>query len=155
VNRSIRRVGYGLILLILVLVGQLTYLQVVDANKLANDPHNVRRLLDEYNRARGEILTADGQIVAQSLPSTGDFKYQRVYPQGPLFVQISGYQSFAGLVGNTGVEASYDNVMTGRDPNLRFSNLRDIVNGKLDTANVVLAATKSVQQVAHDALGNE
>jgi peptidoglycan glycosyltransferase len=75
VNRPIRRVGYAVTVLILLLVGQLTYLQVVDANNLANDPKNVRKQLKEYSRARGEILTADGQIVAQSLPTTGDFKF--------------------------------------------------------------------------------
>ena len=41
-NRPIRRVGYVVIVLILLLVGQLTYLQVVDASNLANDPRNVR-----------------------------------------------------------------------------------------------------------------
>ena len=43
VNRPIRRVGYAVTVLILLLVAQLTYLQVVDANNLANDPKNVRK----------------------------------------------------------------------------------------------------------------
>ena len=42
VNRPIRRVGNAVTVLILLLVAQLTYLQVVDANNLANDPRNVR-----------------------------------------------------------------------------------------------------------------
>ena len=37
-NRPIRRVGYAVTVLILLLVAQLTYLQVVDADNLANDP---------------------------------------------------------------------------------------------------------------------
>ena len=114
-NRPIRRVGYAVTVLILLLVAQLTYLQVVDADNLANDPRNVRKQLKDYNRARGEILTADGQIVAESVPTTGDFKYQRVYPQGGLFAQIVGYQSFVNLVGTTGVEESYNDVLTGQD----------------------------------------
>src|SRR4029077_4056161 len=81
VNRPIRRVGYAVTVLILLLVAQLTYLQVVDANNLANNPKNVRKQLKDYNRARGEILTADGQIVARSVPTDGDFKYMRQYPQ--------------------------------------------------------------------------
>ena len=121
-NRAIRRVGYALTALILVLVGQLTYLQVVDASNLANDPNNIRKYLRDVNRPRGEILTADDQIVAQSQPSTGDLKFQRVYPQGDLFSGISGYQSF--VVGNTGVEASYNNVLTGRDRQFELQNLR-------------------------------
>ena len=89
-NRPIRRVGYAVTVLILLLVAQLTYLQVVDADNLAHNPKNVRGALKEYNRARGAILTADGQIVAQSLPTTGDFKYVRFYPQGGLYYKLFG-----------------------------------------------------------------
>ena len=121
VNRAIRRVGYALTAVILVLVAQLTYLQVIDASNLANDPNNIRKYLRDVNRARGEILTADDQIVAQSLPTGGELKFQRVYPQGDLFSDISGYQSF--VVGNTGVEASYNNVLTGRDRQFDFSQI--------------------------------
>ena len=152
-NRPIRRVGYAITVLILLLVAQLTYLQVVDANHLAHDPRNVRGALREYNRARGEILTADGGLVARSLPSTGDFKYLRVYPMGTLFAQVSGFQSFVGLVGNTGVEQSYDKVLTGQDSNL-FS-LGNLLSGKADTNNVVLSLTQSAQTAARDALGTE
>ena len=154
-NRPIRHVGYAMIVLMLLLVGQLTYLQVVDANHLANDPRNVRKTLHAYNRARGEILTADGAIVAQSVPTTGDFKYQRKYPLGDLFAQVSGYQSFVGLVGSTGVESSYDKVLTGQDLGLQFNDIGGLVSGKSDTNNVVLSLKQSTQQVAKDALGDQ
>ena len=154
-NRPIRRVGYAIIVLMLLLIGQLTYLQVVDANHLANDPRNVRKTLRAYNRARGEILTADGAIVAQSVPTTGDFKYQRKYPLGELFAQVSGYQSFAGLVGSTGVESSYDKVLTGQDLGLQFNDIGGLVSGKSDTNNVVLSLAQSTQQAAKDALGDQ
>ncbi len=149
-NRAIRRVGYALTVVILVLVGQLTYLQVVDASHLANDPNNIRKYLRDVNRARGEILTADDQIVAQSLNTGGELKYQRVYPQGDLFAQISGYQSF--VFGNTGVEASYNSVLTGRDTQFNFGQ---IVSGKENTGNVVLAQTQNAQQTARDALAGQ
>ncbi len=44
-------------------------------------PEERTHALKEYNRARGKILTADGQVVAESIPTTGDFKYLRFYPQ--------------------------------------------------------------------------
>src|SRR5262249_42028592 len=154
-NGAIRRVGYAMILLILVLVGQLTYLQVVDADNLANDPNNIRKFLRDFNRDRGKILTADGQIVAESLPTQGELKYQRVYPMGDLFSQISGYQSF--VIGNTGVEASYNGVLTGRDPKfqLNLENLPKLFTDKQNTGNVVLAQTQAAQQSARDALGGQ
>jgi peptidoglycan glycosyltransferase len=155
VNRPIRRVGYAVTVLILLLVGQLTYLQVVDANNLANDPKNVRKQLKDFNRARGKILTADGQIVAESRPTTGDFKYQRVYPQVSLFAHVAGYQSFVNLVGSTGVEASYNKVLTGQDTSLQLENLGNALSGKADTNDVVLSLTQSAQQAAVDALGGQ
>lgn len=154
-NGAIRKVGFALTALIIVLVGQLTYLQVVDANRLADDPNNVRTQLRDFNRARGEILTSDGQIVAQSLKTDGELKFQRVYPQADLFAQISGYQSF--VVGNTGVEASYDKVLTGRDRQFQLSleNLGSLFSGKENTGNVVLAQSLAAQQTARDALGGQ
>jgi peptidoglycan glycosyltransferase len=153
VNRPIRRVGYAVTVLILLLIGQLTYLQVVDANNLANNPKNVRRQLKDFNRARGEILTADGQIVAQSLPSQGDFKYTRVYPQQGLFAHTAGYQSFVNLVGSSGVENTYDKVLTGQDTSLQLNDIGGLLNGKSATNNVVLSLTEAAQKAAADALG--
>ena len=151
-NRPIRRVGYAVTVLILLLVAQLTYLQVVDANNLANDPNNVRKQLKDFNRARGDILTADGQIVAQSIPTTGDFKYRRDYPQTGLFAHVVGYQSFVNLVGSTGVEASYDKVLTGQDTSLQLDNLGNTLSGKAVTNDVVLSLTESAQKAAESAL---
>ena len=59
-NTGIRRVGIAIIVLFVGLVAQLTYLQVVDSNKLANDPHNPRKFLADIRRDRGPIVTADG-----------------------------------------------------------------------------------------------
>jgi peptidoglycan glycosyltransferase len=152
VNRPIRRVGYAVTVLILLLVAQLTYLQVVDANNLSHDKRNVRESLKEYNRARGNILTADGQIVAQSIPTTGDFKYMRQYPQVELFAHVAGYQSFVNLVGSTGVEESYNDVLTGKDTSLQLNNLPNVLSGKSQTNNVILSLTETAQKTAADAL---
>src|SRR5204863_248331 len=70
-NRAIRRVGIGVTVLVLLLVGQLTYLQVYDADHLANDPRNIRFQLRDFSKPRGRIVSADGQIVARSV-ETGD-----------------------------------------------------------------------------------
>ncbi len=154
-NRPIRRVAYAVTVLILLLVAQLTYLQVVDADNLANDPKNVRHALKEYNRARGNILTADGQIVAQSIPTTGDFKYLRQYPQVSLFAHVVGYQSFVNLVGSSGVEESYNDVLTGQDSSLQIKNLGNALQGKADTNDVVLSLTESAQKAAEQALAGQ
>jgi len=108
----IRRVARFVFILFFVLVGQLTYLQVVRADDLKNDKFNVRTIINEFAKPRGDIVTADNQVVAFSEPSNDQLKFQRVYPQGELFGHITGFQSI--LVGNTGVESAYNSALRGK-----------------------------------------
>jgi peptidoglycan glycosyltransferase len=152
-NRMIRRVGIAVVVLLLALVCQLTYLQVVDAKKLDRDPRNVRRLVRDYSHPRGEITTADGMVAAKSVPSNDLFKLQRQYPFGPLLSQIVGFQSY--VVGNTGVESTYNDALVGRDAQVARLNFRDILSNKDQFGSVVLTARADVQEVARQALGNQ
>ncbi len=152
-NPAIRKVGVGLILLLLVLVGQLTYLQIVDANNLNHNPHNVRTLLQNANRPRGDVVTADGTVVAHSVPvSDGtEFKYLREYPTAGLFSQVVGYQSF--VFGATGVEASYNSDLTGQSLRVQLHSLGDLLSGAQGTGTVVLSLRADLQRAAQAALG--
>jgi peptidoglycan glycosyltransferase len=153
VNRAIRRVGIAVVVLVLVLVAQLTWLQVIDADHLAHDPRNTRAALRDANRPRGPIVTADGVVLARSVAVDDgtDFKYQREYPEGAAFSQIVGYQSF--VVGNTGVEQTYNDVLVGRDAELQIQNLPDLVSGDSQTGKVVLSVRADLQREAIAALG--
>jgi penicillin-binding protein A len=152
-NRAIRRVGIGVTVLVLLLVGQLTYLQVYDADNLANDPRNIRFQLRDFSKPRGRILTADGQIVARSVETGDELKFQRLYPQGPLFSQLAGYQSF--VFGNIGIERTYNSELAGRDPLLTIKNVGDVLAGKETVGNVVLSTSQQLQAAARDALGDQ
>ena len=152
-NHAIRRVGGAIVVLMLVLVAQLTYLQVIDANNLEHDPRNVRSALRDANRPRGPIVTADGVVLARSVSVDDgtEFKYQREYPEGQLFSQVVGYQSF--VVGNSGVEKSYNSELVGRDAELQIENLPDLVEGQQAVGTVVLSLRADVQRAAAQALG--
>jgi penicillin-binding protein A len=152
-NPAIRKVGVGLILLLLVLVGQLTYLQLVDANNLNKNPHNVRTLLENANRARGDIVTADGTVVAHSVAVNDgtEFKYLREYPTAGLFSQVVGYQSF--VFGSTGVENTYNSDLTGQSLQVQLHSLGDLLSGTQGTGTVVLSLRNDLQRTAQQALG--
>ncbi|HSO95169.1 MAG TPA: penicillin-binding transpeptidase domain-containing protein [Acidimicrobiia bacterium] len=152
-NRAIRRVGIGVVALVLILVLQLTYLTIVDANNLKRNPHNVRALLSNANRPRGNIVTADGTLVAQSQKvSDGTvFKYLREYPTKDLFAQTVGYQSF--VFGSTGVENTYNNALLGRENQLNLNNIPDIFSGKQTIGTVVLSMRADAQRLAQQLLG--
>jgi peptidoglycan glycosyltransferase len=156
VNRAIRRIGLACTVLILALAAQLTYLQVFHAEELANDPRNVRKAIRDFSRPRGDIVTADGQVVARSVPDEDDgddFDLQREYPQGDLFAHVVGYQSF--VFGNAGVENTYNDELVGRDLELDLRNLGDIFAGKENTGTVVLSITAEAQSLARDLLGGQ
>jgi peptidoglycan glycosyltransferase len=152
VNHAIRRVGIATVVLVLVLVGQLTYLQVFHADSLADDPRNVRAAIRDFSRARGEILTADGEVVARSVETDDELKFQREYPFGATFAQISGYQSF--VFGNTGVEKTYNDDLVGRNAELQLRNIGDVLIGKETTGNVVLAVRADLQRLAGELLAD-
>jgi penicillin-binding protein A len=153
VNRAIKRVATAVIVMMLLLVGQLTYLQVIDAKELANDPRNSRTYLRDFTRPRGQIVSADGKILARSIPSNDEYELQRVYPYGELFSQIVGYQSV--VVGSTGIEKEYSDVLAGRKTSLKLRDIGDLLLGKKQTGNVVLSLRTDAQLVAKAALGNQ
>src|SRR5262245_13740285 len=94
-NKQLRRLGIGLIACYVILFAQLNWLQVVKADDYKKDPRNDREVVRDYTRPRGVILTADGVVIAQSVPSNDRYKLQRVYPMNDLFAGVGGYFSLA------------------------------------------------------------
>jgi peptidoglycan glycosyltransferase len=151
-NTGIRRVGVVVILLFIGLVGQLTYLQLVENQKLADDPNNARKFLQDISRPRGPILSADGHILAESVPVNDVYKYQRVYPEATakLFAQVVGYQSIQ--FGSVGVEAEYSKQLAGRDCEFSLSDPSRCVSNRPITGTVFLNLSVQAQKAAADAL---
>ena len=73
-NRQIRRLGIVLMALFGALFVQLNYVQVVEAHKLANDPRNGRIATRDFSRERGSIESADGAVLATSVPADDAFQ---------------------------------------------------------------------------------
>lgn len=77
---------------------------VFQASSLANNPLNVRTLLDELQIKRGEILADDGTVLARSTPAPQN-TWNRFYPTRGLFSQPVGY-SIAAEGRQAGLEQS-------------------------------------------------
>ncbi|HEX6381761.1 MAG TPA: penicillin-binding protein 2 [Acidimicrobiia bacterium] len=150
-NRQVRRVGIIVVGCFVALFVQLNYLQVVKADSLANDPRNVRAVKRAFSDPRGEILTADGTIVARSQPVDDQFERLRTYPTGPLFGHVSGFFSFN--YGASGVEHVYNADLSGRRAEQQFRNIGDWLIGKEQAGDVVLSLSNAAQQAAREALG--
>ncbi|HEY3022084.1 MAG TPA: hypothetical protein VGK11_00425, partial [Actinomycetota bacterium] len=63
-DRFIRRLGGAMLALFVLLLAQITYIQVVASERLADNPANAtRQLIAEYRVERGSILAADRRTV--------------------------------------------------------------------------------------------
>ena len=148
-DRQIRRLGLGLVILFVVLFLQLNNLQVLQASKLSNASGNVRKVLDDFSRPRGVIQTADGVVVARSTPTNDIYKFQRQYPEGPLFSQITGYFSF--VYGSSGIEQTYSSQLAGRTVPLQ--RLSDLLTTRTQTEDLTLTISNQLQQTVANAIG--
>lgn len=150
-NKQIRRLAAGLLLCYLVLFVQLNVLQVGKDRSLRADPRNTREAVKEFNQPRGQIVSADGVVLAESIPSNDGFDYQRTYPTGELFANVTGYYSYA--FGATQLEKTQNGVLNGTDIRQQLGGLPDIFSGKTDdSGSVSLTMRRDMQQLAKDQL---
>ena len=155
-DRQIRRLGLGLLVLFGVLFAQINYIQVVAADRIANNPANAyRQLKAEYQVDRGSILAADGRtVLALSRRSSGDLKYQRRYPEGERYGHITGFYSF--VYGKRELESTFNDYVNGDAAELLPQTLTDMVLGRDKRgATIVTTIEPNLQAAAEQALGSQ
>jgi penicillin-binding protein A len=152
-NKQIRRLAIFLLACYLILFVQLNVLAVGRQQELNADPRNNRQTERDFNRPRGAILAADGTVLARSVPTArGDqFRYQRQYPTGDLFGNVTGYYTFS--FGSTQLERTQNDVLMGDTNEQKLRAIGGLFSGSDNTGSVVLTMRPDVQQVAADALG--
>lgn len=152
-NRPIRNLAIGCMVLFLALLLNATYLQFVRADNLTSlsaHPDN-RRVLDaEFSRPRGAIVVK-GKAIAESTKSKDEYKYQRVYPQGRQYAQVSGFFSRDWGVG--GIEAGENSILSGDDSKLFVKRVIDLAgNQSPQGGSVSLTLNPKAQQAAYDGM---
>ena len=152
-NKQIRRLAIALLACYLVLFVQLNVLAVGRQQELNADPRNNRQTERDFNRPRGAIVAADGTVLARSVPTPrGDqFRYQREYPTGDLFGNVTGYYTFS--FGSTQIERTQNDVLMGDTDEQKLRAIGGLFSGTDNTGSVLLTMRSDVQQVAADALG--
>lgn len=150
-SRQIRLLGVGLMVCFAVLFVQLNRLTVFQAAELNDNPNNTREILRDFTKPRGTITTADGVVIAQSVPSNDRFELQRQYPEGALFSAITGYYSFN--LGSTGVEKTYNDELAGRTNDLSLQSIGDLFVDKERLGDVNLTVRADLQRIAAQQLG--
>jgi peptidoglycan glycosyltransferase len=153
VNKQLKRVSTVVLLMFLALFASSSIIQVFSVDQLKADPRNVRALDESFDAQRGDILTADGGVIAKSVPSKDEYKYQRVYTDPQLYSSVTGY--FTLNQANPGIEGAMNDYLSGTANDQFLGNLTRIVTGQSSKgAAVELTIEPKVQQAAYNALGN-
>src|SRR3954451_21241803 len=148
-NKPIRTVSIFCLLLFLALALNATYLQYYHANALNDRVGNGRGATATFSRDRGAILVG-GRAIAQSVKTSDQYKYQRVYKQPFMYAPITGWYTFDH---ETGIERADNNFLSGEDDRLFVNRLVDLVNGNASKGgNVVLTIDPAAQAAAFDGL---
>jgi peptidoglycan glycosyltransferase len=149
VNKPLRKVGVTMLVMMVLLLGNATYIQVVKADSYRTDPRNSRVLYAEYARQRGQIVAANGQVLASVQPSNDKFRFIRTYANGPMYAPVTGYYSVR--YGAGGMDRAEDPFLNGSDPRLFVRRLSDMITGRDPRGgNVQLTINPAVQQAAYD-----
>jgi penicillin-binding protein A len=152
VNRQLRFLAVALVVCYAALFTQLNRIQVFQAGSYNTAPDNDRETLRDFSRDRGKILTAEGVVVAESVPSNDRFELQRVYPLADLFAHVTGYFSLG--YGSTAVERVRNDVLAGRTAQQRLDGFGNLFDDTVNTGDVTLTLRADIQAVARQALGD-
>ncbi|HRC41398.1 peptidoglycan D,D-transpeptidase FtsI family protein [Nostocoides sp.] len=153
-NAPIRRLSALVALLFVSLLVSSTWIQVVSAKSINDQPGNRRTLLASYNRERGSIIVG-GEAVARSVASDDELAWNREYPRGPLYAHVTGYFSFLYGAGG-GLEGAQNDLLSGRSDRLFYRRVSDLLTGKSPVgASLELTINPAAQSAAERALGNQ
>jgi peptidoglycan glycosyltransferase len=151
-NRPIRTLAVGCLVLFGLLLFNINYIQVFQASELDNTsvPVNHRARDAECSRKRGPILV-DGQPVARSKPSHDSLKYLRTYSHAQLYAPVTGF--FSCIYGSTNVERSENSILSGSDSSLFVSRIIDLFSDNQPAGgSVLLTINPAAQKAAYDGL---
>lgn len=148
-NKEIMRVTYVMMLLFFGMIGYFIYFDAVGSKDVINNAHNSRLAKMAEKVVRGDILSSDGEILAQSV-SDGNGNYTRVYPYGCTFAHVVGTSD----INKSGIELSSDFSLISSDIQPLEKIFNEIRGEKNPGNNVITTLDADLQQVAHDALGD-
>jgi peptidoglycan glycosyltransferase len=153
-NRQIRRVTMFVGVLLLAVVVNLNWVQVIHGSKYRDNDANQRVLLDEYKRQRGSIiLQGSGTPIADSVPTKDALLYLRKYANGPMYAPVTGYDSL--YYGESGIESAEDPVLSGNDDRLFVQRLTNLLTGRdPGGGSVLLTVNRQAQAAAYQAMGD-
>lgn len=133
-----------------VLIGNITYIQVIKASEYQDMPSNNHTINKARFVKRGSIITADGLTLAESVQQA-DGTYARSYPNGNLAAHVVGY--YSQQYGTMGIENTQNDTLTGSKDYSSWQNALNSLAGISEPGNSVqLTIDSRIQRAAEQAL---
>lgn len=148
-QKSIFNILYIFLGLFVLMAGYFSYFLIVRSDEVINSTYNNRQDVLAQRIIRGEILSADGEILAKTVVD-GDGNETREYPFGDVFSHVVGRFS----KGKTGIEETENIRLLTTNINSIEVMYSDLVGEKSPGDNVVTTLDTRLQQIAYDALGD-
>jgi peptidoglycan glycosyltransferase len=138
-----------MMILFAAIVGQSAWVQFFHASALDKSALNPRNNSANTQYQRGEIVAANGTVLAESVPTGKSGKsWRRIYPEGQLFSNVVGFTST--LQGNWALEAQYNSVLEAHSqPPKSFEQLLEPTQA---ADSVTLTLVPALQKVAQEQL---
>lgn len=131
------------------MIGYFIYFQAIKSEEIISSAYNPRLSSFAEHVVRGDILSADGAVLATTKISE-DGTEERVYPYNDMFAHVVGYASN----GNFGVESEENFSLMRSHSFFILQILNDIRDEKNQGDSVVTTLDYDVQEAAYEALGN-
>lgn len=149
-NKQVGRLGIAMVVMLVALALNLSFIQVISASSIDDKPGNRRNLLREYSRERGPILVAGNPIVT-SVRTQDALTHLRTYSDGAQYASVTGFYSF--LYGATGIERAENSVLSGSDDSLVIDRLQQLLAGRKPRGGAVsLTLNPGAQKAAWEGL---
>lgn len=151
-SRRLSVVATGILVLFLVVALQAVNIQFFRSKALSASPLNPRNISGQALYARGEIVAADGTILARSVAtSSGYSPWTRVYPLGALTSGVVGFSSPS--YGPWALEAEYNTDLTAHaQPPQSFAQL---LAPQTAANSLTITLEPQLQRVARAALAGQ
>ncbi|WP_335934075.1 peptidoglycan D,D-transpeptidase FtsI family protein [Streptomyces sp. PTD5-9] len=153
-NKPLRRIAIFCGLLVLALLVRTNYLQYVRSDELNSRDENRRVRIERYAHERGNIIVDGNPVTGSVETKVGDFKYKRVWKDGPMWAPVTGYSSQA--FDASQLEKIEDGILTGNDDQLFFDRtLSMFTGGEKQGGNIVTTLSSAAQKAAFKGLGDK
>ena len=149
-NREFAVITYLFLAIFLILIAYFIYFQVFRSEEVINSPYNARADLYAEHVVRGDIVSSDGEVLAETVVGS-DGTESRNYPYGDMFAHAVGYVNN----GKSGIESQANFRLLRSHSFFLVQIMNDIRDEKNQGDTVVSTLDYRIQKAAYDALGNQ